>query len=82
MSRELYTITPAGEVAPRPWVLRREGEVLGHHDTQDAAAETARTVARYRLYVLGKLAEVQVHGKDGKVRLKDTYGDDPPETKG
>lgn len=82
MTRELYTVTPAGDGAPRPWVLRREGEVLGHYDTQDAAAETARTVARYRLKVLGKLAEVQVHGKDGKVRLKDTYGGDPREIKG
>lgn len=82
MSREIYTVTPAGDDASKPWVLRREGEVLGHYDTQKAATDCAETVARYRLKVLDKLSEVQVHGKDGQIRAKDTYGDDPPETKG
>lgn len=82
MSREIYTITPAGKDAEHPWVLRRDSDVLGYFDTQDAAAEAGRTVARYRLKVLGKLGELQVHGKDGRIRLKDTFGDDPVETKG
>jgi len=63
-------------------VIRRNGDVLAYYDTQQGAHDAARMVARNRLKLLGKLAEVQVHGKDGQIRLKDTYGDDPVETKG
>jgi hypothetical protein len=82
VSRKIYTVTPASPGAPRPWVLRRDGYVLGYHDTQKGAHDNARLLATNRLKLLGKLAEVQVHGKDGQIKRKDTYGDDPPETKG
>lgn len=82
MNRELYTVTPAGDGAPKPWALRRDSDVLGYFDHQEDAADAGRTVARYRLKVLGKLGELQVHGRNGQIRAKDTFGDDPPETKG
>ena len=82
MSREIYTITPAGKDAENPWVLRRDSDVLGYFDTQDAAAEAGRTVARYRLKVLGKLGELQIRGKDGQIKDTRTYGDDPASIKG
>lgn len=83
MTRDLYTITLAGSPsAPKPWLLRRNGDVLAYYNTQQGAHDAARLVARNRLKLLGKTSEVQVHGKDGQIRAKDTYGDDPTETKG
>lgn len=82
VTRDLYTVTLAPGNAPRPWVIRRNGDVLAYYDTQQGAADAARMVARNRLKLLGKLSEVQVHGKDGQIKRKDTYGDDPQETAG
>lgn len=82
MNRDLYTVTPAGDNAPRAWVLRRNGDVLSYADTQQAAIDTGVLLARNRLKLLGKTAELQVHGKDGQIKDKRTYGDDPTETKG
>ena len=82
MSREQYIVCPSRAGEPRPWKLIRDGYVLGYYYTQEAAQDTARMVAHNRLKLLGKLAEVQVHGKDGQIREKDTYGDDPAEIPG
>ena len=82
MNRDIYTVTPAGANAPRAWVLRRNGDVMSYADTQQAAIDTGVMLCRSRLNLLGKLAELQIHGKDGQIKDKRTYGDDPPETKG
>ena len=81
-ARDLYTVTPAPGNAPRRWVLRRNGDVLGHYDTQQGAIDAAVLVCRNRLKLLGRNAELQIHGKDGQIKDKRTYGDDPRETKG
>ena len=80
--RDLYTVTPAPGNAPRRWVLRRNGDVLAYHDTQQGAIDAAVLVCRNRLKLLGRNAELQIHGKDGQIKDKRTYGDDPIETKG
>lgn len=82
MNRELYTVTPAGNGAPRAWELRRDGEVRGYFDTQQAAINCGVMLARNRLKLLGKRSELQIHGRDGQIKDKRTYGDDPPETRG
>ena len=62
-------------VVPRDgrWAVRREGgqQDSSLHDTQKEAIEKARATAiRERL-------EVVIHGRDGKIRDSDSYGNDP-----
>jgi hypothetical protein len=46
------------------------------HKTQSEAAQTARRIARQNK------TELLIHGRDGKVRDRSTYGHDPRRTKG
>lgn len=80
--RERYIAGPSPKGADRPWRLTRDGDVLGEWDTQEDAIDAARTVCRYRLSVLGRTAELQIKGRDGKVREADTFGNDPESSKG
>ncbi len=66
---------------PNQHVVRRQDgwAVLGeknnrdtsHHQTQAEAIEAARDIAR------NQGGEVVIHGRDGKIRDKDSYGNDP-----
>ena len=62
-------------VVPRKgrWAVRGEGnkKVTLVHDTQSDAIETARNIAR------NQQSEVVIHGRDGRIRDKDSYGPDP-----
>ncbi|MFZ5862380.1 MAG: DUF2188 domain-containing protein [Nitrospirota bacterium] len=42
-----------------------------HHQTQAEAIEAAREIAKHQG------VEVVIHGRDGKIRDKDSYGNDP-----
>lgn len=55
------------------WATRREGadRVGSTHDTQKEAIETARERA------IRERTEVVIHGRDGKIRDSDSYGNDP-----
>jgi len=55
------------------WAVRREGadKVSSRHDTQSGAISSAEKIART---IHG---EVVIHGRDGKIRDKDSYGNDP-----
>lgn len=55
------------------WAVVGEGNSrdTSVHQTQEAAIERAREIAKnYR-------SEVVIHGQDGKIRDKDSYGNDP-----
>ena len=55
------------------WAVVGEGNSrdTSVHQTQESAIERAREIARnYR-------SEVVIHGMDGKIRDKDSYGNDP-----
>ncbi|MFE4353874.1 DUF2188 domain-containing protein [Peribacillus butanolivorans] len=58
------------------WKLQGVGnsKATSKHDTQKEAIEAARTIAR------NQRSEVVIHGCDGKIRAKDSYGNDsfPP----
>lgn len=58
------------------WAVRGEGNsrVTSIHPTQRQATDSARETARR------ERSEVVIHGQDGKIRDKDSYGDDlhPP----
>lgn len=55
------------------WDVKREGELrpISHSGTQQAAIDAARSIAR------DSRSELVIHGRDGKIRDKDSYGHDP-----
>ena len=55
------------------WALRGEGNSRKTRitQTQREAIEIARTIARK------EQSELVIHGKDGRIRQKDSYGNDP-----
>jgi hypothetical protein len=60
------------------WRVEVEGQTRasGTHDTQQAAWEQAQRVARQNK------SEALLHGRNGKIRERNTYGHDPRKTKG
>lgn len=70
----------AQHVVPRDgkWAVRKSGavRVTKHYDTQREAIEAARETARRQG------TELYIHGKDGRIRERDSYGEDPFPPKG
>ncbi|WP_139855733.1 DUF2188 domain-containing protein [Aequorivita sinensis] len=55
------------------WSVRGENnsKATSNHTTQKEAIERAREIAK------NQKSEVVIHGRDGKIRDKDSYGNDP-----
>ncbi len=55
------------------WAVRGEGNTrdTSHHQTQQDAIAAARDVAQ------NQQSEVVIHGRDGRIRDRDSYGGDP-----
>ncbi len=55
------------------WAVRGEGNSkdTSHHRTQEGARQAAVNIAR------NQQSEVLIHGRDGKIRDRDSYGNDP-----
>jgi len=55
------------------WAVRAEGSerVTSVHPTQREAIETAREISR------NQGSEMLIHGRDGRIRERDTHGNDP-----
>jgi hypothetical protein len=55
------------------WAVRPEGapEPTAIHETQAAAIAEAREIARR------EKSELLVHGRDGQIQFRDSYGHDP-----
>ena len=68
MARNIHVIPNSGR-----WSVKKEGtEIpLSSHRTRELARQTAVPIAK------GKKSEVVIHGRDGKIRDKDSYGNDP-----
>jgi len=68
MGKNIHVV-PNGE----RWAVKKEGRVtpLSSHRTQELARESAVPLAK------GNKSEVVIHGRDGKIRDKDSYGNDP-----
>ena len=68
MSRNIHVV-PKGN----RWAVKQERKEnpLSTHRTQELARQSAVPIAKE------KRAEVVTHGKDGKIRDKDSYGNDP-----
>jgi len=60
------------------WVVKKEGSIRASsvHDKQDIAWKEARRLAR------GEGSEAFLKGRDGKIRTRNSYGDDPNPQKG
>jgi Uncharacterized protein conserved in bacteria (DUF2188) len=60
------------------WRVQIEGTggARSTHSTQAEAAKTARRIARENR------SELLIHGRNGQVRARNTYGRDPRRTKG
>ena len=56
--------------------------MLGHYYTQQGAIDAGVLVCQNRLKLLGKLAELQIKGRNGQIQDARTYGDDPDEIPG
>lgn len=62
----------------RDWAVRGEGNsrVTSIHERQSEAIDAAREIAQRRH------GELVIHGRDGKIREKDSHGHDPFPPKG
>lgn len=60
------------------WQVKGEGNVKASHvfDTQKEAIDAARTIAN------NQNSELFIHGKDGRIRDRDSHGHDPFPPKG
>jgi hypothetical protein len=74
MGKKNQHVVPAGD----QWGVRGEGNqrLTSRHDTQREAAEAARDIARR------EQSEVVIHRPDGRIRDRDSYGNDPHPPKG
>ena len=67
-------------VVPRDgkWAVRKSGanRVTRKYGTQREAIDAAREIAR------NQRTEVYIHGQDGRIRERDSYGNDPFPPKG
>ena len=65
----------AQHVVPRDgkWAVRKGGadRVTRRFDTKREAVEAAREIARKQR------VELYIHGRDGRIRQRDSYGEDP-----
>lgn len=65
----------AQHVVPRDgkWAVRRTGavRVTRRFDTQDEAIEAGRDIAQKQG------TELYIHGRDGRIRERNSYGSDP-----
>ena len=74
MSKPGQHVLPNGE----KWSVRRAGasKASGTYATQGEAIERAREIAR------NQSTELFIHGKDGRIRERDSYGNDNHPPKG
>lgn len=63
---------------PDGWAVKGEGNerATSVHSTQAEAIEAAREIARHQQ------SELLIHGRDGQIRSRDSYGNDPYPPKG
>ncbi len=60
------------------WAVKSAGidVYTSYHKTQAEAIDVARDIARK------EKSELYIHGRDGKIRARDSYGNDPRSSKG
>lgn len=80
IQKERSKMSKNQHVTPRQgqWAVQGEGNsrATSIHDTQAEAIDTAREIAR------NQQSELLIHGRDGQIRARDSYGNDPFPPKG
>ena len=76
MSKKRATKTNSQHVVKNPdggWAVKRGGSTRATkvHKTQKSAVKQATGIAKKQR------AELYIHGRDGKIREKNSYGNDP-----
>jgi len=73
MKKNVHVVPKNGD-----WAVRREGAQRdsSHHDTQAEAIDAARQTAQR------ESAELLIHGRNGQIRERDSFGHDPFPPKG
>jgi hypothetical protein len=73
MGKNQHVVSAGGE-----WGVRGEGNsrLTSRHPTQAAAEAAARAIAQRQQ------SEVLIHGRDGRIRERNSYGNDPYPPKG
>lgn len=68
MSKNIHTVPKDGH-----WAVKQEGQKnpISQHRTKEAAQQVGASIAR------GLKVEHVIHGRDGKIQDKDSYGNDP-----
>lgn len=84
MKRDIYIVGPRKKADKhlRPWILTFNKAHVADFQTQAAAIDHAVCLARHRLAETGRVSELRIKGRDGKIRDSRTYGRDPRGTKG
>lgn len=74
MSRRNQHVVPNG----KDWAVRGAGSrrASSVHGTQQQAIDAARGIAR------NQQSELLIHGRNGQIRARDSYGNDPYPPKG
>jgi len=74
MAKKGQHVVPRGD----KWSVRKAGagKVTGTFTTQKEAINEARKIA------INQRTELYVHGRDGRIRSRDSYGNDPHPPKG
>jgi hypothetical protein len=74
MSKKGQHVVPS----PSGWSVRRAGasKASSTHATQQEAITAATAIAR------NQRTELYIHGRDGRIRERNSYGNDPSRSKG
>ena len=78
MTRTNYHVTKRD----RLWWVSVGGQVIDCYRTQRECLRQLRVHCRTMWLQYKAPSEIHIRDLDGQVRAKDTYGNDPPETKG
>ena len=75
MARDTHRVLPNGEGS---WKVQRDGNLQPSHitTTQREAERIARSIS------INQGTELQIHGRDGRIRQSDSHGNDPRSSKG
>jgi hypothetical protein len=68
MPKKNISVGPSGD---GKWDVERGSTHISTHPTQTAAVEKAKPIAKR------EKTELIIKGRDGKIRSKDSYGNDP-----
>ena len=74
MPKKAVHVVPSGG----KWLVKKEGSAsaASTHRTQAAASKKGRTIAKQNK------TELFVHGRDGRIRERNSYGSDPRRSRG